>query len=73
MLAPKHRFWPLTWYKIEYLFPVFAGIMGNKLVKELLEWKCFEMAKNVTAKKTKKTNHQDENKLMNKTMLKTVN
>lgn len=31
------------------------------------------MAKNVTAKKTKKTNYQDENKLMNKTMLRTVN
>lgn len=46
--------------------------MGNKLGEELLEGKCFLVAKNVIAKKIKKTNHHDENKLMKKTMLRTA-
>lgn len=47
--------------------------MGNKLGKELLEGKFLEMAKNVTAKNIKKTNYQNENKLMKKTMLRRAN
>jgi len=47
--------------------------MGNKLGKELLEGKCFLMAKNIIAKKIKKTNHQDKNKLMKKTTVRTTN
>lgn len=47
--------------------------MGNKLGKELLEGKCLETAKNVTAKSIKKTNYQDENKLMKKTLFRTAN
>lgn len=43
--------------------------MGNKLDKEILEGKYFLMAKNVIAKKIKKTNYQHENKLMKKQWL----
>lgn len=47
--------------------------MGNKLGKELLEGKCFLMAKNVIiVKQIKKTHYQDENNLM-KTMVRTTN
>lgn len=68
---PKDRFWPLTCYKI--FFPSIVVVTGKKLGKEPLEGKCLEMAKNVTPKNIKKTNYQDENKLMKKTLFITAN
>lgn len=38
-------------------FPIIVVVMGNKLGKEFLEGKGFLMAKNVRAKKIKKTNY----------------